>query len=393
MKFSRRVTETPPYLFHLIDEKRKAAQEKGIDVVSLAIGDPDRPTPDFILKLMNQEIHDPRNHVYPSYKGEPDFCEQVAGWFRKRFDVELDPRTEVMAVIGAKDAVSHLPFVFLDPGDTGIVTDPGYPVYEAAIGFAGGRVARVPLVEEKGFLPDLDSIDPVTADTAKIMFVNYPNNPTAAVADTSFFERLVTFARKHNLVVLADNAYSEVYFKEEDRPISIMKVEGARDIAIEIHSFSKTFNMTGWRIGFVAGGKDLIDAFLTLKSNFDSGVFMAIQRVAAGALGHPEAERFYEERTVLFKRRRDRIAAALADLGYRFQLPRASYYFWIHIPDPYTSSVAFCADLLEKQGLIVTPGVGYGPSGENFFRLSMTSPDERIDEAMERLKAFSKENL
>lgn len=393
MKFSRRVTETPPYLFHLIDEKRKAAQEKGIDVVSLAIGDPDRPTPDFILKLMNQEIHDPRNHVYPSYKGEPDFCEQVAGWFRKRFDVELDPRTEVMAVIGAKDAVSHLPFVFLDPGDTGIVTDPGYPVYEAAIGFAGGKVARVPLVEEKGFLPDLDSIDPVTADTAKIMFVNYPNNPTAAVADTSFFERLVTFARKHNLVVLADNAYSEVYFKEEDRPISIMKVEGARDIAIEIHSFSKTFNMTGWRIGFVAGGKDLIDAFLTLKSNFDSGVFMAIQRVAAGALGHPEAERFYEERTVLFKRRRDRIAAALADLGYRFQLPRASYYFWIHIPDPYTSSVAFCADLLEKQGLIVTPGVGYGPSGENFFRLSMTSPDERIDEAMERLKAFSKEKL
>jgi LL-diaminopimelate aminotransferase len=392
MRLSRRVTDTPPYLFHLIDEKRRAAQAKGIDVVSLAVGDPDRPTPDFILDLMNEEIHDPRNHVYPSYKGELDFCEAVAAWFKKRFGVELDPRTEIMAVIGAKDAVSHLPFVFLDPGDFGIVTDPGYPVYEAAIGFTGGKVARVPLQEENGFLPDLDSIDPAMADKAKIMFVNYPNNPTSAVADPSFFEKLVPFALKHDLVILADNAYSEVYFEEADRPISIMKVPGAKDIAIEIHSFSKTFNMTGWRIGFVTGGKDLIQAFLTLKSNFDSGVFMAIQRVAARALAHPDAPTFNRERTALFKLRRDRIAGALADLGYKFQIPRASYYFWVHIPEAYTSSVAFCADLLEKQGLIVTPGVGYGPSGESFFRLSMTSPDERIDEALKRLRAFSKEH-
>jgi LL-diaminopimelate aminotransferase len=383
--------DTPPYLFHLIDEKRKAAKEKGVDVISLAIGDPDRPTPNFVLDLMRREIEDPRNHVYPSYKGEPDFCKGVANWFGNRFGVELDPATEIMAVLGAKDAVSHLPFVFLDPGDFGLVTDPGYPVYDAAIGFTGAQVIRVPLVEENGFLPDLDSIDPAAADKAKIMFVNYPNNPTAAVADESFFEELVDFAKRRQLVILSDNAYSEVYFEEEDKPISILKIKGAKDIAIEIHSFSKTFNMTGWRVGFVAGGKDLIQAFLTLKSNFDSGVFMAIQRGAARALGHPDAHKFNRERTELFKKRRDRIATSLNKMGYKFQLPRASYYFWVHIPEPYTSSVNFCADLLESQGLIVTPGVGYGPSGENFFRISMTSPEERIDAGMERLEAFSKE--
>ncbi|MBI5250665.1 MAG: LL-diaminopimelate aminotransferase [Desulfomonile tiedjei] len=388
MSFSRRVIDTPPYLFHRIDEKRKEAQAKGIDVISLAIGDPDRPTPDFVLKLMEEEIRDPRNHVYPSYKGEPDFCEAVANWFKHRFGVELNPNHEVMATIGAKDAVSHLPFAFLDPGDSGLVTDPGYPVYEAAIGFTGGHVVRVPLSEKRGFLPDLSEIDPAAADKAKIMFVNYPNNPTSAVADEGFFEELVAFARKHDLVILSDNAYSEVYFEEEDRPISVMKIPGAKDLAIEIHSFSKTFNMTGWRIGFVVGGKQLIDAFLTLKSNFDSGVFMAIQRVAARALGHPDAARFNRERTALFKARRDKIATALTEMSYRFQLPRASYYFWVRIPDSFKSSVEFCADLLEKQGLVVTPGVGYGPSGEKYFRISMTSPDERIDEGMKRLKEF-----
>ena len=296
-----------------------------------------------------------------------------------------------MAVIGAKDAVSHLPFVFLDPGDSAIVTDPGYPVYEASIGFTGGKVFRVPLSEDRGFLPDLDAIDPRAADEAKIMFVNYPNNPTAAVADETFFEKLVAFAKKHSLVILADNAYSEVYFEEEDRPISIMKIPGAKETSIEIHSFSKTFNMTGWRIGFVTGGKQLIDAFLTLKSNFDSGVFMAIQRTAARALEHSEVKAFNKERTALFKKRRDRIAKALEGMGFKFQLPRASYYFWVHIPQSYASSVEFCADLLEKKGLVVTPGVGYGPSGENFFRISMTSPDERIEQGMERLRDFMKE--
>lgn len=393
MKLSRRVTETPPYLFHLIDEKRKAAEEKGMDVISLCIGDSDRPTPDFVLEIMDEEMRDPRNHVYPSYKGEPDFREGVATWFSERFGVRLDPATEVMAAIGAKDAVSHLPFVFLDPGDYGLVTDPGYPVYDSAIGFAGGNVVRIPLSEENNFLPNLDAIDPKLADRANIMFVNYPNNPTSAVADESFFERLVAFARKHQLVVLADNAYSEVYFDSGDRPISIMKIKGAKETAVEIHSFSKTFNMTGWRIGFVVGGKDLIDAFLTFKSNVDSGVFMAVQRTAARALLHPAAPAFHKARTTLFRARRDRIAGVLNDLGYRFQLPRGSYYFWVHIPESYNSSVQFCADLLDKIGLVVTPGVGYGPSGEKFFRISMTAPDARIDEGMARLKLFSKDSL
>ncbi len=393
MTLSRRVTETPPYLFHLIDEKRKAARARGIDVISLAIGDPDRPTPDFVLDLMNEEMRDPRNHVYPSYKGEPDFCDAVAAWFRTRFDVELDPASEIMAVIGAKDAVSHLPFVFLDPGDSALVTDPGYPVYQAAIGFAGGTVARVSLSEDEAFLPDLDSIDAHVADQAKIMFVNYPNNPTSAVADEEFFEKLVAFARRHDLVILSDNAYSEVYFEAEDRPISIMKIKGAKEIAIEIHSFSKTFNMTGWRIGFVTGGKALIEAFLTLKSNFDSGVFMAIQRAAARALSHPDAAAFHNQRTALFKSRRDRMAGALRDMGFRFQLPRASYYFWVRIPEAYASTVEFCADLLDKQGLVVTPGIGYGPSGEGYFRVSMTAPDEIIDAGMNRLKEFMRGQL
>ncbi|MDQ7784237.1 MAG: LL-diaminopimelate aminotransferase [Desulfomonilaceae bacterium] len=391
MKLSRRVTDTPPYLFHLIDEKRKKVQQRGVDVISLAVGDPDRPTPDFILKIADEEIRDPRNHVYPSYKGEPDFCEAVARWFSKRFGTVLDPKKEIMAVIGAKDAVSHLPFVFLDPGDSGLVTDPGYPVYEAAIGFAGGKVVRIPLLEKNGFLPDLDAVDPTQADDASIMYVNYPNNPTSAVADESFFQRLVAFAKKHDVVILADNAYSEVYFDERDRPISIMKVDGAKEIAIEIHSFSKTFNMTGWRIGFVTGGEKLIDAFLTFKSNIDSGVFMAVQRTAARALEHPDVEQFVRERADLFRRRRDAIASALTGMGFRFQLPRAGYYFWVHVPEGYSSSVEFCADLLEKQGLTLTPGVGYGPSGEDFFRISMTAPDDRIAQAMERLGAFVKE--
>ncbi|MHB8202598.1 MAG: LL-diaminopimelate aminotransferase [Desulfomonilaceae bacterium] len=390
MKLSRRVTETAPYLFHLIDEKRKAAQERGIDVISLAIGDPDMPTPDFVIDLMNEEMRDPRNHQYPSYKGEPDFCELVAHWFRKRFGVNLDAQNEIMATIGSKDAVSHLPFVFIDPGDTALVTDPGYPAYEAAIGFAGGTPVRIPLLEERGFLPDLSSIPDDIAKSAKFIFINYPNNPTAAVAEESFFEDLVAYAKKHDLVILADNAYSEVYFEPEDRPISIMQIPGAKDLSIEIHSFSKTFNMTGWRIGFVVSSKALIHSFLTLKSNFDSGVFMAIQRAAARALGHPNAPLFNEQRTQLFKKRRDIIAAALNDLGFRFGLPRASYYFWVRIPEMYSSSVVFCADLLEKQGLVVTPGVGYGPSGEAFFRISMTSPNEKIEKGMERLKNFMK---
>ncbi|MGO8878735.1 MAG: LL-diaminopimelate aminotransferase [Desulfomonilaceae bacterium] len=390
MKLSRRVTETAPYLFHLIDEKRKAAQERGIDVISLAIGDPDMPTPDFVIDLMNEEMRDPRNHQYPSYKGESDFCELVAHWFKKRFGVNLDAQNEIMATIGSKDAVSHLPFVFIDPGDTALVTDPGYPAYEAAIGFAGGTPIRIPLLEERGFLPDLSSIPEDIADNAKFIFINYPNNPTAAVADEFFFEDLVAYAKKHDLVILADNAYSEVYFEPEDRPISIMQIPGAKDLSIEIHSFSKTFNMTGWRIGFVVSSKALIHSFLTLKSNFDSGVFMAIQRAAARALGHPDAPLFNEQRTQLFKKRRDIIAAALNDLGFRFGLPRASYYFWVRIPEMYSSSVVFCADLLEKQGLVVTPGVGYGPSGEAFFRISMTSPNEKIEKGMERLKNFMK---
>ena len=393
MNLSRRVIETPPYLFHLIDEKRKAAQEKGIDVISLGIGDPDRPTPGFVLDLMDQEMRDPRNHVYPSYKGEPDFCALVAEWFFERFGVELDPGTEIMATIGAKDAVSHLPFAFLDPGDVGLATDPGYPVYDSAIRFAGAEVVHVPLREERGFLPDLDTIDPRVAEKAKIIFVNYPNNPTSAVADEGFFQKLVEFAHRHHLVILSDNPYSEVYFEESDRPISIMKIEGAKETAVEIHSFSKTFNMTGWRVGFVTGGKDLIRAFLTLKSNFDSGVFMAVQRAAARALKHPDAPAFHQERTALFKNRRDRIARGLRVAGFRFSLPRAGYYFWVRIPDAYTSAVDFCADLLEKAGLVVTPGVGYGPNGEGWFRISMTTPDHRIDEAMERLQKFVKERL
>lgn len=391
MHFSKRVTDTPPYLFYLIDEKKREAQEKGIDVVSLAIGDPDRPTPDFVLDIMNEEMRNPRNHCYPSYKGEADFCDGVGEWFYRRFGVRLDPATEIMAVIGAKDAVSHLPFVFLDPGDTGLVTDPGYPVYEIAISFAGGKSVRIPLTEENKFLPDLESISPELAQEARIMFINYPNNPTAAVADRLFYERVIHFAEKYDIVVLSDNAYSEVYFEQEDRPMSIMEVDGAKARAVEIHSFSKTFNMTGWRIGFLVGGKALIDAFLTLKSNFDSGVFMAIQRTAMRSLLHPQAQAFHDARTSLFKGRRDRIAAVLADLGFKFQLPRAGYYFWIRIPGGFKSSVEFCADLLEKTGVVVTPGVGYGPSGEHYFRVSMTAPDDRIDTALERLRTFMRE--
>lgn len=390
MTFSKRVTDTPPYLFHAIDEKKKEAQKKGLDVVSLAVGDPDKPTPDFVIDIMEKEMRDSRNHSYPSYKGEPDFCAGVAEWFSSRFGVELDPSLEVMGVIGAKDAISHLPFVFLDPGDSALVTDPGYPVYQIAVGFAGGKVIRVPLTEENGFLPDLSTIPSADAQKAKIMFINYPNNPTAAVANRAFFEKMVAFGQENDIVILSDNAYSEVYFEEQDRPMSIMEIQGAKETSMEIHSFSKTLNMTGWRIGFVVGGKDLIQALLTLKSNFDSGVFMAIQRTAVRALLDPQAAAFFMERTTLFKRRRDRIAASLQEMGFQFILPRAGYYFWVRIPEAFNSSVAFCADLLEQTGVVVTPGVGYGPSGEHYFRISMTAPDDRIDTALKRMAAFSR---
>ena len=387
MRTAKRIENLPPYLFVEISKKIAEKQKKGEDVISLAIGDPDIPTPPHVIERLCQEAHVPENQRYPESEGLPEFRHAIADWYKNRFGVTLDPDTEVLPLIGAKDGVGHVALCFIDPGDIALVPDPAYPVYAIGTMFAGGSSYYLPLVEEHGFLPDLESIPSDIAQRAKVLWINYPNNPTAAVADLDFFERVVAFAKKHDIAVCHDGPYTEVTF-DGYRPVSFMQVPGARDIGVEFHSLSKTYNMTGWRVGMVVGDARIIDALTRVKSNLDSGIPQAIQYAAIEALTGPQD--CIAEHNAIYQRRRDLLFQTLIEIGLKATLPRASLYIWARIPEGYTS-IQFATALLDEAGIVVTPGIGYGKCGEGYIRISLTVPDERLKEAVARLRSWHKQ--
>ncbi|MDI6907949.1 MAG: LL-diaminopimelate aminotransferase [Thermoanaerobacterales bacterium] len=381
-KEAKRVENLPPYLFarieQLIDQKRR----EGVDVISLGIGDPDLPTPGHIVAEAQRRVADPANHQYPSSVGLRAYREAVAAWYEDRFGVTLDPATEVVSLIGSKEGIAHLPWCYLDPGDIALIPDPGYPVYNQGTILAGGEPYYVPLHPEDGFLPDLAAIPPEAARRARIMFLNYPNNPTGAVANLDFFTSVVDFARRYEILVAHDLAYSEIYYDNE-RPPSLLQVPGAKDVTIEFGSVSKPYNMTGWRIGWAAGNAGAVGALGRLKTNLDSGAFQAVQYAAIAALRGPQ-EGTADLRGI-YQARRDLVVGTLNDLGWRLATPGATFYIWAPVPAGHTSA-SFAEEVLEKTGVVITPGPGYGTRGEGWFRLSLTVPDARLQEAMRRLR-------
>lgn len=383
---SARLDRLPPYLFIEIDRKKREAIVAGKDVISFGVGDPDRPTPDFVVDRMAEAIRDPRNHPYPLGIGSQEFRETAAAFLGGRFGVKVDPLTEVMALIGTKEGLGHLPLAVINPGDVSLVPSPGYPVYESATIFAGGEPFVMPLARERGFLPDLDAIPADVIRRTRLMFVNYPNNPTAAVAGPSFYEKCVALARKHDFILCSDAAYTEVYFDDGDRPHSVLEIPGAKAVCVELHSLSKTFNMTGWRVGFAAGNADVLAALAKIKGNVDSGVFAAVQHAGIAALRgieRPEIRRIRE----LYRQRRDLLVAGLREVGFEVDVPRATFYVWAQCPKGY-ASMACATKMLGEAAIVAIPGVGFGQAGDAFVRFALTVEVDRIAEAVRRLKGL-----
>lgn len=379
MKVARRIESLPPYLFAELDKKLGAKRAEGVDVISLGVGDPDLPTPEYIVEAMRDAVGDPATHQYPSYYGSPDFRGAVARWYERRFGVTLDPETEVLTLIGSKEGLGHLSFAFLDPGDEALVPDPGYPVYGISARLAGGTPVSLPMPEERGFLPDLDAA--TVSDRTRMIWLNFPSNPTAAVADIDAFERSVGFARDNGLLLAHDAAYSEITFDGYVAP-SVLEVPGASEVAVEFGSLSKFYNMTGWRIGFCVGNADVLRALSVVKTNLDSGVFTAVQRAGVAALDGPQGH--LDELRATYQRRRDIVIAALNDAGWNLKPPLGSIYVWLPTPEG-RSSTEFADFLLDEAGVFVAPGVGYGAGGEGFVRISLTISDELLAEAMDRI--------
>ena len=384
MRLAKRIEKLPPYLFVEISRKIEEKKARGEDVISFAIGDPDIPTPGYIIDSLCEAAHDPKNHRYPETNGLFELREAIAQWYKKRFGLEFDANKEVLPLIGSKEGIGHIALCYIDPGDVALVPDPGYPVYALGTMFAGGDSYYMPLNEENRFLPDLNSIPEDIAKKARILWINYPNNPTAAVADLVFFEEVVAFAKKYDIVVCHDGPYTEVAF-DGYRPVSFLEAEGARDVGVEFHSLSKSYNMTGWRIGMVVGNGDIIHALMTVKSNLDSGIPQAIQRAAITALlGDQDC---IAQNVAIYQRRRDRVMSTLTNVGLKANTPKASLYIWVKVPDGY-SSADFCSKLLDELSVVVTPGSGYGSTGEGYIRLSLTTPDDRLEEGLKRLETL-----
>lgn len=382
MQEAKRIQQLPSYLFATIEKKIADYKARGIDVISLGIGDPDQPTPAFIIEEMAKEIANPANHQYPSSVGLLPFRQAAADWYRRRYGVTLDPQREVVALLGSKEGIANISYCYIDPGDIALVPDPGYPVYGIGTQLAGGTPYLLPLKEGNGFLPVLSDIPAEVAAKAKILWLNYPNNPTGAVADLAFFEEAVAFAKRYDLLVCHDSAYSEVSY-DGYRPPSILQVPGAKEVALEFHSLSKPFNMTGWRVGFAAGHGDAASALARYKSNVDSGVFQAIQYAAIAGLQRDWADR--DAMRQLYKERRDLVVDTFNSLGWQLSPPQGAFYIWAPVPKGFTST-SFAEYVLDKANVVVTPGSGYGVNGEGYFRISLTIDGARIKEAAARIR-------
>jgi LL-diaminopimelate aminotransferase len=378
-----RIESIPPYLFARIDKKKAEARKKGLDLIDFGVGDPDIPTPQNIIKKMKEAIDDPVNHRYPSYEGMFEYRKAVADWYKQRFAVDLDPADEVVALIGSKEGIAHMPWAYIDKDDTALIPSPGYPVYKVMTILAGGKPYIMPLKEENSFLPNFDEIPENILEKAKIMFLNYPNNPTGAHADDAFYEKALWISKKYDILICHDAAYSEIAYNGYT-PRSILEFDKEKKFSVEFHSLSKTYCMTGWRIGFVVGNKDAVSNLGKLKTNIDSGVFQAIQCAAIEALTGDQT--FVEEIKRIFQKRRDIMVDGLKSVGIHVEKPRATFYIWAKVPQGYNSA-DFCEKLIEEQGIVVTPGSGFGEEGEGYFRISITIKEERIAEAIERLKA------
>ncbi|MBI4336736.1 MAG: LL-diaminopimelate aminotransferase [Chloroflexi bacterium] len=384
MRFSQRLEKLPPYLFVEISRKIAEKRAKGEDVVTFGVGDPDLPTPQHVLEAGAEASSVPANHRYPETDGLPELRRAIAGWYEGRFGVRLDPSKEVLPLIGAKEGVAHAALAFVDPGDVALIGDPAYPACWAGVMFAGGEPYSMPLLEENGFRPDLTSVPRQAAEKATMMYLNYPNNPTAGLAELDFFEEAVAFAKRHDIPLLHDACYTEVAF-DGYRPHSILELPGARDIAIEFHSLSKTYNMTGWRIGMAVGNAQLVNALFKIKSNLDSGIPQSIQQMGIAALSGPQD--YLAQRNAIYQRRRDKLIPVLARLGLRMSSPKASLYLWARVPQGYTSG-QYATMLLDQLSIVVSPGRGFGKYGEGYVRLSMTVSDSDVDKAVERLRGW-----
>ncbi len=382
---AERLRRLPPYLFQEIDRLKAELTARGVDVINLGVGDPDLPTPKHIIESLQRTAEDPVNHQYPSYSGMNDFKGSVARWYRSRFGVDLDPEKEVLTLIGSKEGIAHLPLACINPGDVALVPSPAYPVYDIATMFAGGESHFMPLLHKNGFLPDLDAIPAETARRARVMFINYPNNPTGATADKGFFEKVVEFGRENDIMICHDAAYTEMGF-DGYRPMSFLEVDGAKEVGIEFHSLSKTYNMTGWRLGFAVGNADVIGALGQVKSNIDSGAFNAVQWAGITAL--ESDQQCVAEMQQIYQERRDILIDGLKSANLNPTPPKATFYVWCPTPPGYTSK-AFSSLLLKEAGIVTTPGSGFGEPGEGYIRMALTVNKERIREAVERIKKLA----
>ena len=382
---SKKLESLPPYLFAAMDAAKRKARQEGRSIIDLGVGDPDIPTPGFIIEKLYEAAKDPKNHRYALDQGMPELRQAIADWYRQRFQVELNPEKEVLPLIGSKEGIAHLPIAFLDKGDFVLVPDPCYPPYRNATILADGKPQIMPLRQSNGFLPELDAISVRIADKAKLMFLNYPNNPTSATADRSFFEKVVQFASLHNVIICHDAAYSEIYYNG-NRPSSFLEVPGSKEIGVEFHSVSKTFNMTGWRVGWVCGNEEIISALAKVKSNIDSGIFQAVQIAAIAALR--EGSSIVENNNKIYAERCSIFVDGLKDLGWKIEKPKATFYVWLKLPRKVKSSIEFCSILLERANIIATPGIGMGKYGEGYVRFALTVDKEMLKEAVERMKVY-----
>lgn len=379
---ANRLQALPPYVFAELDRMKQEQVKKGVDIISLGIGDPDLPTPPHIIEALAKAAADPANHRYPSYEGMLAFRKAAADWYRSRFGVTLDPATEVLSLIGSKEGIGHFPLAFVNPGDVVLVPDPAYPVYQAGTIFAGGEAYPMPLTRPRGFLPDLDAIPDDVLKRAKMLWLNYPNNPTGAVAPREFLGRAVEFAHRHRLILAHDAPYSELAY-DGYRPESVLSIPGAKEVAVEFHSVSKTYNMTGWRVAFAVGNADILKGLGRIKTNLDSGVFQAVQCAAIAALTGPQ--QCVADNCRIYQERRDVMVTALREMGFEVEPPKATFYLWVPVPKAFMSK-AFSAEILVTAGVVLTPGSGFGAAGEGYVRAAFTVNVNRIREAMERIR-------